>query len=413
MNADYSLFLRRFFLLGTTVLLAVLAFNILIDVYQAFDTPTWSGVNAEKHGADRHARIAKAYALRHFRPQAVILGSSRAESAFDPAHPYFAGLRTYNLAFPGASLYEQYRYLQHATAVGVVMKVLVTVDFFQFLGATQWVSDDFDESRLALDADGRPAAYPWRDVARLALSGSALHDSWRSLRDQRRKPSIYRVDGYRDDSGDVPEMLKKPGGQRAEFLQSERGYAETYALRRNLVRDTHAIQRSAYDDFRRMLEWAREHGSAVVFVIPAVHARHLELIRQLGLWPQFEAWKRALVKIAGETSGAERCRIWDFSVYDAVSGESLPPAGSAMRWWRESSHASRAAGKAMLDRMAGLASPSAGTCLSGAGIDAWLQHVNSAGEIWRGAHAADVAEVAQIIQQSAARQNLAGTKRKD
>jgi hypothetical protein len=393
----YRRYLRSFLLFSTTGLLLVFAFNAWMDIYRVFGTPVVRGINAEKTGVDRHARIAKAYAVRDFAPQAVILGSSRAESAFDPAHPYFAGLKTYNLAFQGASVYEQYRYLQHATATGQLRSALVVIDLFQFLGGAQWVSEDFDEGRLALDVDGSPVSYPWRDVARLSLTGSAFRDSFRSLRHQRRKPSIYRADGYRDDSDDVPQMLKRPEGQRWEFVRSERGFLQLYPMPRAPMKSSSTVLHTAYEDLERMLRWGRANGVDIVLVIPPVHARHLEVIWRLGMWPELEVWKRRLVGIVADAAENQGCGLWDFSGYSMITTEALPQPGQVMRWWRESSHASSAAGNAVLDMiMEGRGrtiGEQLGRCLDRENIEYYLEVDRNAAYEWRRNYSEDAREI--------------------
>lgn len=410
MGASYRNYLRRFVLSCVAGLALVFAFTGGMDIYRIFGTPTLGGVNAGKTGIDHHARIAKAYAVRDFKPQAVILGSSRAESAFDPRHPYFGGRNAYNLAFQGASIYEQYRYLQHATAPGALRQAVVAVDLFQFLGGAQWVSEDFDEARLALDADGRPLGYPWRDVARLTLTGSAVDASFRALRHQRRKPSIYRADGYRDDSDDIPQMLKRPEGQHWEFVRSERGFYQLYPMPRAPMKSSGVVLRSAYEDLERMLQWAGTHAIDLVLVIPPVHARHLEVIWQLGMWPDLEAWKRRLAAIVSASSPGKGCRLWDFSVYSGLATEPLPLPGKVMRWWRESSHATSAAGGAMLDEMMNrrgqLDGESAGACLFPGDIEHVLQRERAAAHDWRLAFPADAREVAALNPKPIARTSV-------
>lgn len=402
MNKNHRIFLIRMVVVFSLLALGNLFFNILIDMYKIFGTPTWAGINSTKHGVDRHARIAKAYAVMQSSPEAAILGSSRAESALDPMHPLFSGQRTYNLAFPGAAVYEQFRYLQHAAHSGQLKKAMVALDFHQFLGNQQKLSSDFRENRLAVDAQGTFQSYPWLDAISLVASGSAFKESWWSLRHQRNQESIYRSDGYRNDSGDVPAMHGKKGGQKIEFLASERSYVRVYRSGASALTNYQLIKREPEKDVQDMLELGRQQNIEVVFVISPIHARHLALIKAMGLWERFENWKRQLALIVGEPTTNGQCAIRDFTTINEITSEAVQPEDSkiAMKWWRESSHASSAAGWKMLDVIQSGMSPieNYGDCLTPSGIDALLAREREALSKWENSNPADLAEIQNLAK---------------
>lgn len=402
MNHSYRRFLIRMFVAFSLLAFGNLVFNALIDAYQIFGTPTRAGINAVKHGVDRHARISKAYAVMQRSPEAVMLGSSRAESTLDPTHPVFSGLRSYNLAFPGAAVYEQFRYLQHAAHTGRLKKAVVALDFHQFLDDQQKLSSDFGEDRLGVDAGGKAQGFPWLDAISLVASGSAFKESWWSLRHQRNRESIYRPDGYRDDSGDVPPMLERKGGQKAEFLASERGYVRVYRSGASALSNYQLIKRDPARDVRDILELGRQQNIEVVFVISPVHARHLALIKALGLWDRFEEWKRQLALMVGEPAVNGRCVLRDFTTINEMTTEAVPPEDSKvpMKWWRESSHATSAAGWRMLDVIHTGISPAGayGDCLTPSRIDAVLVRERQALTEWDNRNPADLAEIQNLAK---------------
>lgn len=399
---SYQRYLVQLALVFFLTLALVAGFNILVDVHGVFGTPDIGGINAVKHGPDRHARIAKAYAVTGYRPHSVILGTSRAESLLDPGHPFFAGRRVYNLALPGASLYEQLRYLQHATVSGDLRSAYFTIDFHQFIAEQQRVSGDFSEGRLAVDSEGRQTN-TWHDVLSLLFGAPAFKDSWWSIRHQKSHPSIYRRDGYRSDENDIPPMLEKPDGQRGEFRGSERGYVRVYSVRGSTVANSVPIARNPYDDLRVLQDWALRHRIDLTMIIPPVHVRHLLLIKELGLWSRFEDWKRQLADMRIASSTDKICRVWDFAMVMPVSTEEVPPSGSRepMRWWRESSHATVATGNKVLDVIAGAQevvseSPPFGKCLVKEGLEAYLAAQRQALDSWAATHPGELAEIRQL-----------------
>ena len=402
MRSNYTGFLWRMALVFGFLVSGNLIFNVIVDTYGIFGTPRVRPINAEKLGFDRHARIAKAYAVPRAAPEVIILGSSRAESAFDPQHPFFAGLRAYNLGFPAAATYEQFRYLQHASQGGHLKQAIVALDYHQFIDDLQKVSADFSEQRLAVDADGKLQAFPWFDVMSLALSGSAFKESWWSLRHQQRRTSIYRADGYRDDSDDISSMLRNRGGQKYEFLASERGYVRVYRKGASALADYTRIKRPPIDDIVAMRRLAENRGIGLTFVVSPVHARHLALVKALGLWVAFEGWKRQLADIAGErTAGGGACSLWDFASVNGVTAEAIPEDGSnvAMKWWRESSHVTSAGGAKMLDVIES-GRPferDYGDCLTLERIDSILLKQRAALDDWEGRNPADLAEIRGLV----------------
>ena len=70
----------------------------------------------------------------------------------------------------------------------------------------------------------------------------------------------------------------------------------------------------------------------------------LEVIHGSGAWPVFESWKRELVAVLASDRarypGAVEFVLWDFSGYNSITTEKVPPQGSTLetKWYWESSH---------------------------------------------------------------------------
>ena len=92
-------------------------------------------------------------------------------------------------------------------------------------------------------------------------------------------------------------------------------------------------------------------------VIAPVHALHLELIRDEGLWEVLETWKRDLAR-AVQAAGDGAVQLWDFATYHRYAREPVPldpAAREPMRWFWESSHFTRELGGLMARRFLGVA----------------------------------------------------------
>jgi hypothetical protein len=137
-----------------------------------------------------------------------------------------------------------------------------------------------------------------------------------------------------------------------------------------------------------------------MLLIPPLHVRHLETLDQGGVWSSFEEWKKALTRLAAERG----VPLWDFAQANPITTEELPPLGdnkTAMRWFRESSHALSSAGSAALDRIEGSGLPAYGRQLRPDNIDRALAQDRQALTVWHASHPGDVAEIRGLFPRCA------------
>jgi hypothetical protein len=153
--------------------------------------------------------------------------------------------------------------------------------------------------------------------------------------------------------------------------------AERYCFSRDGQPDT-------LQAFRGMLDFARAGGIDLQLFINPVHAQLLLAVRDGGLWPQYEEWKRKMVGVlAAEAaaSGKPQFPLWDFSGFNSVTMEHVPPAGDTetiMNGFWEPSHYKKEIGDLMIDRMLSYAEPARpvppdfGELLTPSTIEPWL-----------------------------------------
>ena len=112
--------------------LALAALVVLVDPYYVFGTPNIPGINVVRPFYENHVPAVKPYQVRQIKPDAVILGSSRAEVALDPQHPGWAGKNVFNFGLPSATSYEVMLAFLHAQSSGSLKQAVVGLDFFGF-----------------------------------------------------------------------------------------------------------------------------------------------------------------------------------------------------------------------------------------------------------------------------------------
>lgn len=398
-------YLGRVTLVTLLLLTAVAGINRLVDPFALHAGPRIAGFNEKKPFYFTNLRATKAAAVRRMRPTAIVLGSSRAEFAIDPAHPGWRSERVYNLALSGTTIYESWRNLQHAQVVQPLERAVLMLDLLMFNARRKFddggnLNPMFDERRLAATADGRPGPIFLGDFLASTLSLDALV---KSLKTPLWQDEIVE---YNEDGTRVAEYIPIAalGGHRQAFRDNERAKFGTIYNDFTLVSESVDNR----DVFRRILRLAHEQAIDLRIAISPAHARMFETIAVRGLWEEFEEWKRDLVRINAEVAellGREPFPLWDFSGYNSYTTETVPAAGdlrTKMRWYFESSHYTRALGDLLLDRIFEHDEPGReiaadfGVRLDPSTIEAHLEQVRGDREAWRRAFPADAAELQEL-----------------
>jgi len=359
-NIHAARFLKAFSLTAASLLFVTGAFNYVIDPFSMFGSPAIHGINADKPEFNTHARMAKAHAVHVIKPRGLILGSSRAEYGLDPAHPgWDAQARpVYNLALPSGHIYEAFKYLQHAYAVRPIRQVVLALDLFMF-NANWQTESDFNQARLATSGGTTFTAGWMRDIVTALFSVDALRASLATFRSQGDTNYVpYLANGMRHPTRNW-RRIQNIGGHHKAFLSNER-YSLTapdgWGLFNLHGPDGESLPTLA--TFRDLVTFCRSNGIDLRVIISPLHARKLEVIWQLGLWPTYELWKRrllqALVADAMANTNSTPFPLWDFSGYNDITTESVPSPGDTetqMRWFWEGSHYKKEVGDIMFDKV--------------------------------------------------------------
>ena len=416
----------RFLLVfGVTVITgigAIGAFNIVIDPFLRFDLVTLPGINDQRPVFSSYARSSKAGVVCRMRPAQVAMGTSRVEVGLDPKHRGWRDVSgpVYNLGLAGIGLKELSLTFQHVANTSPLKRAVIGLDFLMFNANREAVVFgtevlDFDEKQLVLSRSDRC----WRTLlynARNLFGDSGLFYSVYTVShqlgpaDERNVnktgdwQALYDKDGLRSYYPLGAQIALDILGARIPFEQ-EGGYVkkvlrpppdERYCF-------TRAGQPNTMDTFRDMVRFVRQSGVDVQFYLEPVHARMLLALQYAGLWPQFEDWKRGIVKVLaeeGEESGQSQFPVWDFSGFNAITSEHLPDVddkSTALRWFWEAAHYKRETGDLILDRVLDYHAPGRvvpgdfGMRLSSENIKSWLVATREAGQNYvvrarRGSH---------------------------
>lgn len=332
--------MRRYLTLLLSIFFGVLALiaaiNVVVDPLNVYRVVSIPGVTSEKtriHGTGM--RIAKATAVEREKPETVIFGTSRAEVALDPFWDGFQG-SVYNAALPDTNMVEIAAMVRHTLETAHPKTIIFGLDLLAF--SDEYAArHDFEWSPLS-----DRSAFDMH--MKLLFSRKITSLSFKTISENLRgRKAVYDARG-----GLFHLSFDDQGGHRAMFNSSltPRSYARFH------------YNQDRFELFRDVVTEAVASGATVHLYISPVHAWTVEAFSVLGLDARFNQWKRDLTTLTADLStqcptGRDCIDLWDFSGFNSVTTEPVPPYGDTTRmlnYW-ENSHATRRVGNWVLDRL--------------------------------------------------------------
>ena len=359
---------RRFIQVFTATFLAACflgaGLNYLVDPYSLFGTRRIPGFNERKPTASERVRVTKPYMASRAKPRVVIGGNSRPEIGLNPQSVCWKDTDqpVFNTAIPGADVFMQVRYVQHAVESGKARRILFGVDFLDYLVDSKKATGEVDWDRLGRSFDGRlragsgifgmPLSYQQaEDFLSGLFSMVAFGDSIMTVASQRDPLSATRrEDGFNPALDYLPIIRNE--GQAVLFLQKNAEVRKRLQHDDLGVLDVDSGQSMPLLALRHLLQWAKSRDVEVVLFINPYHSDYLLQIEASGKWKVFEEWKRQLTAAADEYG----VPLWDFNAFDPTSTESPPPRDdrqSMLEWYWEPAHYRHELGDLMLAAMLG------------------------------------------------------------
>ncbi len=331
---------KLFFIITITTIVTTALTNYLVDPYGIYNTKI---LNIPKIRQDRKMRLIKAIKAAELKPKSIVLGTSRAETAFNPSHPYFIQ-PAYNLAVSSCSMYEAKFYFKKALEGKRLKKVLLALDYIMFNRLKQKQVTDF-ESYFNEN--------PFLIKLKYAFSIDQLKDSIYTLLGIASGP-LFLPNGVRKPGYGMENIIKK-GLYLQNFIRNERGYYSGYPTNYT-YKDT---GRNSFLDFEYILKKCYENNIKLDIIFGPSHIRQWESLAYYLGYDKWLKWKKDVViavnKIA-KLYGKKPFRVVDFAVYHPLTSEKIPTKpGIKMKYYRESSHYTQTLGNIVLDRLMGKA----------------------------------------------------------
>ncbi len=335
-------------LIGSLMICA--GFAVLVDPYYVFGSPLIAGFNALHPRANDQMIAARSHLAERMRPRTLLLGNSRTEAGFDPASPEWPPAMTpvFDAGLPGMGQDAAHRVVEAALAGRRLKHMVIAVEFLDTIG---------DNGKAAVHPIQMPVP-PMQRLSREAhdqfnasLTIGAMADSLQTVLLQRSNATnTTRPDGSAD-LGEYADYVRQFGGA-ALFDHKMAEYRARFATY-TPPDFSHPETNATFAALMALLAAARTAGCTADIIIYPYHATVLDLFQKDGLWPSFEAFKRALVRVVWARYPGTR--IVDFSGYNAFTTEPRPPRGSMqpMRWYWEPGHFRTSLGDQIIQRLYG------------------------------------------------------------
>ena len=360
-----------FLLLTGGLLLVVALVNFQVDPIGAY--PGWHLQAFAPQRDSMFSRMARGEQARRGDCDMAIFGTSRPKAGMPSSHPAFATHRARNFAVDAACMTEAAAMFDYCLAHNPIRRVVLCLDFALF----------------------RPMAFN-----QLGMEETRFHPDL-SLFDYHCK-NILGADPTSRSFRFVTDVLSHkspPAAQRRGFYVHQLKPGSTHRLRfEKIIRAlaygnaTLQVAPEQMQALRHVLAKCRDRHVELTLAINPVHALDLELFQVGHSWERFEQWKRDLVKMVAEESPDDRVVVWDFTAYDGLPAEKIPPAGDStrMKFYFESSHYTPVTGGLMLDRMFQNATNDFGRKISVANLEEHLKNTRAQREAFVARYPADV-----------------------
>lgn len=397
---------------GTVIatLTLVSAANLTIDPYAVFGSGRVAGVNAKKTQATGFTALVKAYQIERVAPRTVLLGTSRVDISADPGHPAWPAdaAPVYNYGLPESSIANLQRQLEHAISAGPVRRVLIGIEFHDFLRARAPEDGNGEiESRFDALAGRTGSSGRWlqlaKDKADAMVSLRATLDSLFTVARQRSAEA-----GDIGDQGLTSESpyagVARSDGMYTLFRQKDGQIAQARQIAAGRLAGQNVETFVELPRLQALIEHCRVKGIELTLFIPPYHAHYLEIVDATGLWGRFEALKvklAALVASQRAQHPESKIRLWDFAAHDEYADEAVPPKGDrnhVMQWYWEPVHFKKALGDLLLARMLGSDSRALGVELTPDNVAARLADGRRMRESYRLRRPDEVRELQALVR---------------
>ncbi len=346
------------------LLIGVGLFNWSVNPLLLFKSPDIAGTNVHKPLYLDAQHEVKPYLLREFRPDQLILGSSRAGNGLDPAHAAFTGGVAFNYSIPGARIQTIADLFNDASSVAEIDTVILTLDFFAFNAVPSDVDlrDAVLRTHLNLNASNEFIQSSGIRLLNRRLealfSWAVLQASYETISLQSRVDEGLASQFLLDRNGHWKQLLPASRVQLDQIRETERRYMSyTWFPPPTRRFELSYGELSSFETFETLVTQLYNKVDSVILVISPLHSRFQSALGLVQLDEKFEGWKRQLVSVneaVANSLGREAFPLWDFADFSEPNREAIPASNnsvSRMRYYVDGQHYTSELGDKLLDRV--------------------------------------------------------------
>jgi hypothetical protein len=226
--------------------------------------------------------------------------------------------------------------MEHLRQNGIRPKAIILgIEFLDFMQASPR-----NDGPVALNHSSMasPSANPWFWHFDTLFSLASVSDAVRTLFIQHNQ-EVETITSRGFNPLKQYRPMARNEGYYSLFHQRAQENARVY-----LKKSAGSLVLDEFAHLQAILDIAAEWGSEVKLIIYPYHAQILVLFEETGLWPDFEDWKRVLMKeiaAARAQHAGTSIALFDFSGYGSYNCERIPAKGdltTGTKWYWEAGH---------------------------------------------------------------------------
>jgi hypothetical protein len=277
---------------------AAMLFNFVVNPFGAWRHRLVSQLYYRERAG--HDRVIVPYLLQSTEPETVLVGTSRVLMGMPIQQGFKDGIL--NAGMAAAHPAEVAKALDVALRNPHLKRIIWGLEFFSF------------DARLTCDPDtcGRLDGSLRLLILDNLLSADAMDYSYHLLQRSFKGPSHLDREALEPVPWPEDYICRRFANQPAGGLvaSGEQGALRQILLEMPVYRDTICCS-EVMAKFARTVDKIRRRGVELIVFLPPLTEYELEAIRQNGLWPAFQKWKRDLTGILPY--------YWDFSGYTPLA----------------------------------------------------------------------------------------------
>jgi len=318
----YARWIKRFAITAIIIASSLVLFNFVIDPNGVFGVVSIKGFNRYKTNSISD-RITKFYYVKRFRPDSLIIGTSRAAfiSPFDMGK--YTKDKVYNLAIYSSTPYEHYLHLRYMTEFCTIKHMILGLDFISFTSEVR-EETHFKEKRL------ERSVY-LKDYFDSLFTIAAVTSSYNTVKDNMVKKDIIQNDenGFK--------FWKRAEGERdrAKFAKRSKNVIKYFAKHEypSAKQRREAIRKNLHY-LGMIVALAREKNIEYKLYVSPIYGELFDLIYAVHIGDLYDDWKRRL---------AELSDFYDFTGHNEITDSNI--------WWGDPSHIITDGGKLILAKI--------------------------------------------------------------